>query len=49
MIYELQVENIKCGGCTNSIVNKLKKIDGVLSVDVDIENQLSFLGITYYF
>ncbi len=32
------VENIKCGGCVNSIQSKLKEIDGVTDVDVDIEN-----------
>jgi len=34
----LNVENIKCGGCVNSIQSKLKEIDGVSDVDVDIEN-----------
>lgn len=32
------VENIKCGGCANSIQSKIKEIDGVSDVDVDIEN-----------
>ncbi len=32
------VENIKCGGCVNSIQSKLKEVDGVSDVDVDIEN-----------
>jgi len=37
MRYAIQVENIKCGGCANSIRSKL--VDGGLarSVDVDIE------------
>ncbi len=32
------VENIKCGGCANSIQSKLKEIDEVTEVHVDIEN-----------
>jgi len=35
---EIRVENIKCGGCANSIKNGLMKIDGVIQVDVDIEH-----------
>ena len=38
MRYQLSVENIKCGGCANSITSKLLELDGVSSVDVDIEN-----------
>lgn len=38
MQYEIKVENIKCGGCVNSISNKLAALEGVQSVDVDIEN-----------
>lgn len=38
MHYEIHVENIKCGGCANSISTKLTAIDGVDSVDVDIDN-----------
>lgn len=33
------VENIRCGGCANTITSKLTAIDGVDSVDVDIEGQ----------
>jgi copper chaperone len=37
MTYELQVENIKCGGCANSIKHGLLKRRGVEDVQVDIE------------
>jgi copper chaperone len=33
------VENIKCGGCANSITNRINKITGVQKVDVNIEEQ----------
>lgn len=33
----IEVENIKCGGCVNSIRQKLIAIDGVKDVAVDIE------------
>ena len=33
----ISVENIKCGGCANNIKQKLTAIQGVQSVDVDVE------------
>jgi copper chaperone CopZ len=33
------VENIKCGGCANSITKALKNFDGVDDVDINIETQ----------
>ncbi len=38
MIHELQVENIKCGGCANSIKTGLLKLPGVQEVKVDIDH-----------
>ncbi len=36
----LEVENIKCGGCENSITKGLLGIVGVLSVEkIDLDNQ----------
>lgn len=37
MNIEIEVENIKCGGCASTIINKLGNADGVLDVDVDLE------------
>lgn len=37
MHYEISVENIKCGGCANTIRSKLDAIENVEQVDVDIE------------
>ncbi|WP_353571750.1 heavy metal-associated domain-containing protein [Candidatus Albibeggiatoa sp. nov. BB20] len=37
MSEQINVENIKCGGCANSIQKGLLKIDGVEAVEVDIE------------
>lgn len=34
---EFKVENIKCGGCAKSITDKMDKIIGVTSCEVDIE------------
>lgn len=36
MQYKFQVENIKCDGCTNTIIKKLREIDGVKDALVDI-------------
>jgi copper chaperone CopZ len=39
----LEVENIKCGGCANSITKALLGINGVLAVDkVDRQSNHSF-------
>lgn len=40
MSFEIEVENIKCGGCAGSIVRGLKELDGVFSVDVNVEQGL---------
>jgi copper chaperone len=39
MVLEINVENIKCGGCANSIRKKLLLENSVNSVDVDVDNQ----------
>lgn len=35
---ELDVENVKCGGCASAIQGGLKPLDGVEDVEVEIEN-----------
>lgn len=35
----IEVENIRCGGCANTITKKLLENEQIQSVDVDIENQ----------
>lgn len=37
MSYMISVENIKCGGCANTIKHKLAVLDGVDEVSVAIE------------
>lgn len=37
MINQIQVENIKCGGCMNSIKTALLKIENVTEVAIDKE------------
>ena len=37
MIYEISVENIKCGGCAGTITRRLNKLDAVSDVQVDVE------------
>ena len=34
-----EVENIRCGGCANTITKKLKEINGVMKVDVKVEDK----------
>ena len=38
MTYNLSVENIKCGGCANTITSKLNALDVIDSCEVDVEN-----------
>lgn len=40
MKYSIEVENIRCGGCANTITKKISAIQGVESVDVAIEEQV---------
>ena len=32
------IDNLKCGGCANTITKGISKIDGVSNVNVDVEN-----------
>ncbi len=34
----LQIQNLKCGGCEKTIINKFSKLKNVTSVSVDHEN-----------
>ena len=36
----IEVENIRCGGCANTITKKLIAIEGVKSVDIAIDEQI---------
>ena len=40
MKHIVDVENIKCGGCANTIESKLGKLDSVTQVSVDVEQGL---------
>lgn len=40
MTYEIRVENIKCGGCSSTINNRLKKLEFVDGCVVDVEQGL---------
>ena len=37
MQHVIEVENIKCGGCASTIKTRLGKIEGVESMEIDIE------------
>jgi len=36
MIQTFEVENVKCGGCANTLKTKLKDIFGEVEVDLDV-------------
>ena len=38
MAYDISVENIKCGGCANTITTRLNDMDIIDSCEVDVEN-----------
>lgn len=39
MMNEVIVEGMTCAGCANTVKRKFEAIDGVKSVDVDLENK----------
>lgn len=42
----IEVENIRCGGCANTISKKLMENEQIHAVDVDIEHQVVTLHST---
>ena len=40
MKISINVENIRCGGCANTITKKLSAIEGINAVEVAIEDQV---------
>jgi copper chaperone len=40
MNIKIEVENIRCSGCANTITKKLTSIEGVKTVDIAIEEQI---------
>ncbi len=42
----IEVENIRCGGCVNTISKKLMENEQIHAVDVDIEHQVVTLHST---
>ncbi len=45
MVIIIDVENIRCGGCINTITKKLLAIDGVNTVDILLDEQRVTLGV----
>ena len=37
---QIEIENLKCGGCANSIVKGLTQLPGVIHVEVDHDHDL---------
>ncbi len=42
---KIKVDNLKCGGCANTILKKMSDLSGVKKVDVDID--LSEITVDY--
>lgn len=42
----IRIQNLKCGGCANTIITQLSKLDGISSVDVNNETNEVSLGYT---
>ncbi len=40
MRYEIEVENIRCGGCASTISKKLFENEAIQSVDIQIDDQI---------
>lgn len=46
MQIQIDVENIRCGGCANSITKKLMEDERIQQVSIDIEKQCVTLAIS---
>lgn len=46
MITTLTIQNLKCGGCANTIITKLSNINGIDNVKVDNNNDTVTLNYT---
>lgn len=43
----LSIQNLKCGGCANTIVTQLSKLDGITEVEVNNDtDEVSFITIS---
>ena len=46
-IHTINVENLKCNGCSGTIRNRLNELDGVANVQIDVEaEQVTFTSPT---
>lgn len=36
----IEIQNLKCGGCANTVTKGISKLDNVNNVEVDVENNL---------
>lgn len=41
---KIYVQNLKCGGCANTIANKLKDIEGISNINVNVDESLITLN-----
>lgn len=41
----IEIENLKCGGCANSIKKGLQSIEGVNNVDVELESSKVIIDV----
>jgi len=46
MTEDIIVQNLKCGGCANTITNALKTIEGVDKVSVNTEDSMVSVDLT---
>jgi copper chaperone CopZ len=43
MIRTIQIQNLKCGGCANTIITQLSKLNGITDIEVNNNtNEVSF-------
>lgn len=45
MQYSFEVENIRCGGCANTISMKLTEMDGVNDVQVNVDEKKVIVNV----
>lgn len=45
MEHSIEIQNLKCGGCANTITQKLSELEGVSQVHVNEENSIVSIDV----
>lgn len=43
---EIYIQNLKCGGCVNSITKGIKNIEGVILLEINVEKSMVVVDVS---